>query len=150
MRFLFLILTGLLIAPLAGLGTAMLYELASLDELQTPRALLVMGLFLTTFITLACVYFYRYFSPLTEYTGQGDAQLNETQQGRLARFGRDYWSCFLLYALAIPPMWLLATGQPVLAAPAHLLQLLLLQLSVVILVGLPIYQLALDQIGRLS
>ena len=71
-------------------------------------------------------------------------------QKRLARFGRDYWGCFLIYALAIPPLLFFAVRQPVMAEPGRFLQLLLLQLSVVILVGLPTYQLALDQIGKLA
>ena len=53
-------------------------------------------------------------------------------------------------ALATPPLFFLAIQKSIATSPGHLLQLMLLQLSVVALVGLPTYQLALDQIGKLA
>ncbi|MGB5261049.1 MAG: EAL domain-containing protein [Gammaproteobacteria bacterium] len=149
-RFLLLILVGLLTAPLTGLSAALLYGLVSVSELQASRTLIIMGLFTLGITTLAGIYFSRYFSPLPGTAQVSGRHLPEHQQRRLARFGRDYWSCFLVYALAIPPLFFLAIDQPVMAEPGRFLQLLLLQLSVVILVGLPTYQLALDQIGKLA
>jgi hypothetical protein len=44
----------------------------------------------------------------------------------------------------------IALQKPLAAAPAQFLQLLFLQLSVAVLVGLPTYQLALDLLGKLA
>ncbi len=149
-RFLLLILVGLLIAPLAGLSSALLYGLIGAAELQAPRTLLYIGLLTAAFITGAMFYFSRYFSILPQKARAPGGHLPDPQQRRLAHFERDYWSCFLVYALALPPLFFFAIQQPIAAEPGRFLQLVLLQLSVVILVGLPTYQLALDQIGKLA
>ncbi|MBT8117144.1 MAG: hypothetical protein KJO66_04885, partial [Gammaproteobacteria bacterium] len=147
-RFLLLILTGLLIAPLMGMSAALVYGLVSPGELTATPTLYVLGTFIIGIIAWAAHYFSRYFSPLKG--GEGEFALSDSQQRRLGRFSRDYWGCLLVYALAIPPLFFFAIGQPLTAQPGRFIQLLLLQLSVVILVGLPGYQLALDEIGKLA
>ena len=151
-RFITLIIIGLLLAPLAGLVSGLLFGPITPDELRNSRTVLI----LTTFIGLTAIwaytYFSRYFSPLT-YSRQQEnftGDLPDTQQRQLARFGRDYWSFFLLYALATPPLFFLAIEKSIASNLGPFLQLMLLQLSVVTLVGLPTYQLALDQIGKLA
>ena len=116
-RFLLLILVGLLIAPLTGLTAALLYGLVSIDALQATRTLIVMGLFTLGFTTLAAIYFSRYFSPLPSSAALSGQRLPNYLQHRLAHFGRDYWTCYLVYALAIPPLLFLATRQPLMAEP---------------------------------
>ena len=149
-RFLTLILVGLLIAPLAGIASALLYGLIDADELQAGRTLVILGGFIALVVALAAYYFSSYFSRLDNHSAPATGVLPDPQQRRLARFGRDYWGCLLVYALAIPPLFYLAIDKPVLGQPEQFIQFLLLQLSVVILVGLPTYQLALDQIGKLA
>jgi diguanylate cyclase (GGDEF)-like protein/PAS domain S-box-containing protein len=151
-RFISLIITGLLLAPLAGLASALLFGLVTPSELQADRTLVIMTTFVVLMACWAYIHFSRYFSPLTYAKGHYPltGNLPDQQQRRLARFGRDYWCFFLLYALAIPPLFFLAIEKPVTSAAGTFLQLLLLQLSVMALVGLPGYQLALDQIGKLA
>jgi diguanylate cyclase (GGDEF)-like protein/PAS domain S-box-containing protein len=151
-RFISLIILGLLLAPVAGMVSALLFGLISPEELRNSRTLVILTVFVGIIAIWAHTYFSRYFSP-TPYsprraTFTGD--LPDTQQRLLARFGRDYWSFFLLYALATPPLFFLAIEKSIANELGQFLQLMLLQLSVVALVGLPTYQLALDQIGKLA
>ena len=151
-RLIALIITGLLLAPLAGLASAVLFGLISAGELQSLRTLATLAGFVGLVTCLAFVHFSRYFSNrgTRHGTQQTAASLSGPQQRQLARFSRDYWGLFLLYALATPALFFIAVGKPIAAEPGAFLQLLLLQLSVAALVGLPTYQLALDQIGKLA
>ena len=149
-RFLSLIITGLLLAPLAGLVGALLFGLVTPAELQAERTMVILGTFIGITACWAYIHFSRYFSPLSQGHAPLTGNLPDQQQRRLARFGRDYWCFFLLYALVIPPLFFLAIEKPVASEAGTFLQLILLQLSVVALVGLPGYQLALDQIGKLA
>lgn len=151
-RFISLILLGLLITPAAGIASALLFDLIDADALQNPRVLLVMATFVLLMAGWAGAHFSRYFSklPATLQPGRGAVNLTGRDQRRLARFGRDYWGLCLIYALLIPPLLFLALGKPLVNELGQFLQLLLLQLSVVTLVGLPTYQLALAQIERLA
>ena len=151
-RFLSLIIMGLLLAPLAGLVSALLFGLVTPAELLGERTLIILGTFIGLTACWAYIHFSRYFSPLSYSKGRAPltGNLPDQQQRRLARFGRDYWCFFLLYALAIPPLFFLAIEKPIASAAGTFLQLILLQLSVMALVGLPGYQLALDQIGKLA
>jgi diguanylate cyclase (GGDEF)-like protein/PAS domain S-box-containing protein len=151
-RFIGLILTGLLLAPLAGLASALLFGLIPPAELHKPGTLAILAGFIGCMACWAWYYFSRYCKPLAgslrhrPLTGN----LPGPQQRQLARFSRDYWGFFLLYALATPPLFFLAAGKSVTTDLHPFLQLMLLQLAVVALVGLPTYQLAMDQIGKLA
>jgi diguanylate cyclase (GGDEF)-like protein/PAS domain S-box-containing protein len=147
-RFITPIIIGLLLAPLAGLGSALLFGLVSLRELQSPRALLILASFVAAMVGWACIYYSRYFRHIEEPLGR--RELTGPQQRQLACFTRDYWGFFLLYALATPPLFLIAVQKPIDTHIGLLIQLMLLQLSIVTLVGLPTYQLALDQVGKLA
>jgi len=151
-RLILLITTGLLLAPMAGLASAVLFGLTSVTELQSPRMLIILAGFVSLVTGLAITHFSRCIHSRPRF--RSGATRPETppvlQQHRLARFSRDYWSLFLLYALATPPLFFYAAGKPLSAGTGQFLQMLVLQLSVVTLVGLPTYQLALDQIGRLA
>jgi len=150
-RFIALVITGLLLASIAGLASALLFGLITPDELRHDRTLVILGTFIFTIMLWALVYFSRYFSPLSDWTRRRPgADLPVRQQLRLARFSRNYWGFFLFYALATPALLFLAIEKPVTAAAGQFFQLLLLQLSVVALVGLPTYQLSLDLIGKLA
>ena len=151
-RFITLIIIGLLLAPLAGLVSGQLFGLIAPEDLRNPRTLVIMTVFVGFITIWAYTYFSRYFSPIPHsrpHKALTD-ELPDRQQRQLARFGRDYWSFFLLYALATPPLFFLAIEKSIANELGQFLQLMLLQLSVVALVGLPTYQLALDQIGKLA
>jgi len=150
-RFTALIVAALLIAPLTGIGSARLFGLITETDLASARAQSLIALFVILTVLWAFAYFYNYFSPLSDWSRRRSGVcLTPRQQRRLAGFSRDYWAFFLLYALAMPALLFIAAGQPIGAAPGRFLQLLMLQLSVALLVGLPAYQLALDLLGRLA
>jgi len=149
-RLVVLITTGLLLAPLAGLAGAVLFGLISPVELQSLHTLVILSGFVGLVTCLAGFHFSRYFrSPGTGLRSK-PAALSDPQQRQLARFSRDYWSFFLLYALVTPALFFVAVEKSIATELGAFLQLLLLQLSVAALVGLPTYQLALDQIGKLA
>ncbi len=151
-RFISLILMGLLLAPLVGMVTALLFGLVTPSELQTSQTIIVLAAFMTLMAAWAYLHFSRYFSPLKRSRGLKPltGNLPDQQQRRIARFGREYWCFFLFYALAIPVLFFLAADKSIATEPGTFLQLALLQLSVMALVGLPGYQLALDQIDKLA
>jgi len=151
-RFLALVIAGLLLAPPAGLACILAFGLIPADSLLNPRTQALLGLFSGAMLAWVSVHFFRYFSPLRE-PGQRAPMINglsARQQQRLARFTRDYWDFLLLYALALPSVLFFALQRPIAGALGDFLQLVLLQLSVMALAGLPAYQLALDQIGKLA
>ena len=150
-RFTALIVTGLLLAPLVGLASALLFGLIGPGDLLNHRTPLILAGFVAASALWALFYFSNYFSPLSDWSGRRPgAALPTRQQHRLAGFSRDYWSFFLLYALATPALLFVAIGKSIGGELGQFLQLVLLQLSVATLVGLPSYQLALDQIGKLA
>jgi diguanylate cyclase (GGDEF)-like protein/PAS domain S-box-containing protein len=151
-RFITLILIGLLLAALAGMAIGLLFGLVTPEHLQAPRLPVLLSGFVVLTCALAALHFYRYFSPLSKLADAAGrpAALPEFLQQRLARFGRDYWMFFLVYSAGAPTLYFAGTHQPWLDASASYLQLLMLQLGVAALVGLPTYQLALDQIGELA
>lgn len=152
LRFTGLILTGLLLASLAGLTSALLFGLITPAELQSRQNIGILAGFVALMACWAYFNFSRYFNPLRESAEhrRRTGHLPEPQQRRLAHFSRDYWSFFLFYALAMPALLFIAINKPIAGSLGHFLQLLVLQLSVVALVGLPTYQLALDEIGKLA
>jgi diguanylate cyclase (GGDEF)-like protein/PAS domain S-box-containing protein len=151
-RFIALIITGLLIAPAAGLATALLFGVITRQDLQTTGTLLILAGFVVMISACAYLHFSRYFSKLPDFLRDEplSGELPDLQQQQLSRFTRDYWLFFLFYALVTPVLFFLAAGIPIATTPGPFFQLMLLQLSVVTLVGLPTYQLALDQIGKLA
>ena len=151
-RFISLICIGLLIAPLAGLSTALLFGFILPEDLYNTRTLLILAGFVGLVSALAYVNFSNYFKNLPDLIGDGmeARELPDLEQQHLARFTRDYWCFFLFYALVTPAVFFLAAGIPFATSTGPLLQLMLLQLSIGTLVGLPTYQLALDQIGKLA
>ncbi|MGD2112034.1 MAG: EAL domain-containing protein [Gammaproteobacteria bacterium] len=150
-RFTALIITGLLLAPLAGLASALLFGLIGAADLEHPRTPAILTGYVGVSAFWAFIYFSSYFNPLSDWAGRhAGSALPVRQQRRLARFSRDYWGFFLLYAIATPALLFIATGKPIAGALGQFLQLVLLQLSVATLVGLPTYQLAQDLLGRLA
>jgi diguanylate cyclase (GGDEF)-like protein/PAS domain S-box-containing protein len=146
-----LIITGLLLAPIAGLVSAVLFGLITPEELGDPQTAVILASFVLGTTLWSYAYFSSYFNNLEDFSQQRPgAGLTARQQQRLARFSRDYWSCYILYALATPALFFLATQKPIASSLGPFLQLMLLQLSVAALVGLPTYQLALDLIGKLA
>ncbi len=150
-RFTALIITGLLLAPIAGLVSAVLFGLITPEELGDPQTAAILASFVLGTTLWSYAYFSSFFNNLGGFSRQRPGTgLSIRQQQRLARFSRDYWSCYILYALATPALFFLATQKPIATSLGPFIQLMLLQLSVAALVGLPTYQLALDLIGKLA
>ncbi|MDB4409245.1 hypothetical protein N9235_00310, partial [Gammaproteobacteria bacterium] len=81
-RFLTLIIVGLLLAPLAGLVSGLLFGPISADELRNSRTLIILTVFIGITAAWAYTYFSRYFTPLSYSQRQDNftGDLPDTQQ----------------------------------------------------------------------
>ena len=141
---------GLVATPLFGLGFGYLFNLLSPDQaLAVTRAGVLPGLLLTL-LALSTLHFTRYVQPFQAWLREPEAGPSAGHlQRRLARFPREYWSLYLIIALATPSLFLASLPGGLAARPETFLHLLLLQLGVAVLAGMPGYLLALDGLGRL-
>lgn len=151
-RFTLWIAAGFALTPLAGLGSALLFGLVDAATLSHSGPSLLLALTLAAMLAWTLIHFNGYLQPFLHWLalhpqgGHAPGQLHR----RLGRFSREYWSIFLLYALAMPVLLLASVHGGLTQIPSlPLLQLLLLQLCVAILVGLPTYLIALDLLGEL-
>jgi uncharacterized RDD family membrane protein YckC len=119
-RFIALIITGLVIAPLAGLATALLFGSITRQDLQNTDTLLILAGFVVTVSGLGYLHFTRYFSNLPKISRHNllSGELPDLQQQQLARFTRDYWCFFLYYPLVTPALFFLAAGIPTTSWPS--------------------------------
>ena len=81
-RFTALIITGLLLAALAGLGCALLFGLTTPAEMRLPRTGLYLGSFMAAMLLATGVYFFHYFSGLKKNHGTGLEQRQQQHPNR--------------------------------------------------------------------
>jgi diguanylate cyclase (GGDEF)-like protein/PAS domain S-box-containing protein len=152
-RFTVLMVSGFALAPLVGLAGASLFGLTDPAELQRVLNHGALPLFLLAMLAWTGFHFSRYLRPLADWAvvdPQGDNAPAHLHR-RLARFSRQYWGLFLLYALCTPAIYFYALGGGLSSSADSLrfLNFLLLQFSGAMLVGLAVYLLAQDLIGQL-
>lgn len=152
LRFTLGIAAGFALTPFAGLGGAWLFGLIDSDSLRRslhdgllPAALLVL---LGWNWLSSRAYLQPFLHWLAQHPHGGGAPGHLHR--RLGRFSREYWGMFLLYAL-LTPVLLFAGGSGDFSAisTAPFVHVLLLQIAVAILMGLPTYLIALDRLGKL-
>lgn len=151
-RFTLWIAAGFALTPLAGLGSAILFDLLDLQSLQTVTRALVLPAVLALMLGWTLLHFRAYLQPFLHWlathpnSGGAPGHLHR----RLGRFPREYWSMFLLYALLTPVLLFASLHGGFGRIPTlPFIHTLLLQLTVAILVGLPTYLVALDRLGEL-
>lgn len=151
-RFTLWIAAGFALTPLAGLGGALLFGLVDAPALAAAARAGVLPAALAVLTGLSLVRFRAYLRPLLQWLARhpdgGSAPTHLHR--RLARFSREYWGLFLLYALATPVLLYATAGGGFDRIPTEpLVHMLLLQLTAAILVGLPTYLITLDLLGEL-
>ena len=151
-RFTLGIAAGFALTPLAGLGSAVLFELLDVATLHAAIRSLVLPAALLLLIVWTYAHFRAYLKPFLQWlagqpqSGSAPGHLHR----RLGRFSREYWSMFLLYAVATPVLLFAGIYDGFANIPlVELLNVVLLQLVVAVLVGLPTYLIALDRLGQL-
>ena len=140
--------SSLLLAALAGPLTARLLGFVGDEELIAALHAGWLPLISIALAALAAGYFRRRLAPLgawieTGAQGRAPAHLHE----RLARFPRDYWGFHLVYTLMAPLA--LFAPDPAAIGSATFYNVLLSQLAIGVIIGLPVYLLSLDGLGRL-
>ncbi|MFP5505613.1 MAG: PAS domain S-box protein, partial [Gammaproteobacteria bacterium] len=150
-RFTLWIAAGFALTPLVGLGGAYLYGLIDLPMLSQAFRAGILPLTLLALLGWSVISFRAYLQPILHWLvrhPQGGSAPGHLHR-RLGRFSREYWGLFLLYAL-LTPVLLFAGAQGFgdidVQAFTHVL---LLQLGAAVLVGLPVYLIALDRLGLL-
>jgi diguanylate cyclase (GGDEF)-like protein/PAS domain S-box-containing protein len=150
-RFTLWIATGFALTPLAGLGSAHLYGLIDIPMLRQAFHAGILPIILLALVAWSLISFRAYLQPILHWLAQHPQGGNAPGHlhRRLGRFSREYWGLFLLYAL-LTPLLLFASTQGLGGIPTPAFgHVLLLQLGVAILVGLPTYLIALDRLGEL-
>ncbi|WJW75478.1 EAL domain-containing protein [Thiohalobacter sp. IOR34] len=145
------IVAGLLLVPLSGFGTAWLFGLVDGAGLAQALRAGWLPAFLALLLGWGWLHFHHYLRPFGDWLARNPAADNAPGHlhRRLARFPREYWAPFLLYALLAPAIYQLSRGVSLAAELPAFLNLLLLQLTIGVLLGLPAYLASLDQLGRL-
>ncbi len=147
-RFAAWIMAGFALTPVLGLGIARIFGLIDLQQV----AFSVLPLFALALLFWGGRHFHRYLRPFLDWIQQAGEQsvAPDHLHRRLARFTREYWGFFLLYAFTAPVLMLTSlNGAPASIQHNALLDVLLLQLATAALIGLPSYLYALDQLGHL-
>ncbi len=152
-RLLLLATISFAITPVLGYAVAV--DFGVLDQsiiFHWPAGLSLIAMSLLLALGQA-IHFTRYLSPITRWVEQHPNQstLPEIFNRRLNNFSDNYWAVFLIYALSVPTIqhWygLYPEGTTVYI---RLLQVILLQLVVAIMAGLPGYLMSLSTLGRLA
>ncbi len=151
-RFTLWIAAGFALTPLVGLTSAWLFGLVDAQSLSNTLRAGVLPAVLVVLLGWNWLKFRAYLRPFIQWLAhhpQGGNAPGHLHQ-RLGRFSREYWGMFLLYALVTPLLLLASEAGGFGAIPAmRLINMLLLQIAVSVLVGLPTYLIALDQLGEL-
>jgi diguanylate cyclase (GGDEF)-like protein/PAS domain S-box-containing protein len=152
-RFNFWIGVGFALTPVLGFGTAVLFGLIEIRELQRALASGILPGFLILLLTWTLVHFRKFLAPLLAWVTRHPEGVATPPRlyRRFSGFSRDYWGLFLIYALATPTLYFASLHQPLSGATlTTFTHLLIVQVGVAILMGIPGYFIALDQLGRLA
>ncbi len=151
-RFTALMLASFALTPVVGLLGAELFGLTDQAQMLSVMAHGALPLFLVTMLVWTGIHFNRFIAPMVAWAIAHPEGANAPSHlhRRLARFSRDYWGLFFLYSIATPLIYFYAL-HGVLATKQFtgFLNFMLLQISCSVLVGLPAYLMAQDQIGCL-
>lgn len=149
-RFRFWIGAGFALAPLAGFGAAYLFGLLDLAGIQLAFTQGILPAFLVVMLVWNQLHFRKFLSPLVNRRSE-NTPTPSTLMRQLSRFPRDYWGLFLIWSLGAPTLYFVALQQPLAGATLITwLHMTLVQLGVAILIGVPGYLVALDQLGILA
>lgn len=150
LRFTAIVSLSFIIMPLIAHAAAVTFDLAIWPDLQGALRQYYLLAFVGFMVFWAVFYAWRLFTPILQW-------LDSTQHSRFApadihirlqNFSRDYWGFYLCYILAAPQIYYWTNHGLADFELSLFGQLVLLQLVVAILIGLPFYLAAIDSLGR--
>ena len=151
-RFLFLILLAWTIPPVLGLSFLMFIKMFNytqmLDILFSPLE----PVFIVTSLVAAVFYFKHYCRKICQYLTAPNRENGEHILAHIKRFPMHFWGAFLVY-LIIAPITVIYSAEyfsDFTARPIDWFRINLVALIVSIIVGLPIFFLIQDLIGKIA
>ncbi len=141
------------LTPVIGYTTASFFDMVELKSLLTGNSGIVLIALYSSLLLWCAIHFKSFLQPVINWKLRhpDNNYLPEDLNTQIQSFGSRYWMFFLLYVLTLPTVhhWFLqSAGQAV--SVSALLQFILLQLTIVILVGLPGYLDGLSTLGKLT
>lgn len=141
---------GFILMPVITHAAAVTFDLAEWQDLQFAFSQAYQPIFIVFMLLWVIIYSWRLLAPVQKW-------IEDNPNGRYAppeihkqlqRFSGDYWGFYLCYVLIAPQIYYWSTN-PIGTFDINLFgQFILLQLVVAILVGLPVYLMAMDTLGR--
>lgn len=151
-RFILFTISGWALAPIIGYGIALHYGMVDTTAFFRPA----LGLLVIPYLVLLCwvsLHFSRFLQPVQQWIKQNPqgGQLPSELEQHIQGFSGNYWSFHLLTIFLLPTAqhWtgLYATE---LKPMTSLLNVMLLQLVIAIMVGMPGFLIALSTLGKLG
>jgi len=149
-RFTAIVALSFIVMPFIAHAAAATFNLAGWADLQFAMQQGILPLFIGFMLFWIIRYAWLLFSPIehwlhsTRASRFAPADIHQ----RLQNFGRNYWGFYLCYVLVARQIYFWSTTGGHGFELATFGQLILLQLVVAILVGLPLYLMAIDTLGR--
>jgi len=137
--------------PLLGHAAAVAFHLVTWNDLQAALEQPFLPLYVGFMFLWSSIYALRLLEPVQKWkqTNPDSHYASPDIHQRLKRFSSDYWGFYLCYVLIVPQIYFWSTATPNEFELVLFSQIILLQLVVAILVGLPLYMLAMTTLGRL-
>jgi len=137
--------------PLLGHAAAVAFHLVNWADLQAALEQPFLPIYVAFMFIWSTVYAWRLLAPIQNWKEQNPDSHYATPDihQRLKRFSRDYWGFYLCFILIVPQIYFWSTTSPNNFEFILFSKIILLQLVVAILIGLPLYMLAMTTLGRL-
>jgi diguanylate cyclase (GGDEF)-like protein/PAS domain S-box-containing protein len=151
-RFTAIVALSFIAMPFIAHAASVTFNLASWTDLQSAMQQGYLPIFIGFMLFWATRYAWALFTPIENWlrTSHHARFAPPEIHKRLQHFGSDYWGFYLCYVLVAPQIYFWSTTGPNHFELAPFGQLVLLQLVVAILVGLPLYLLAIDTMGGVT
>jgi len=137
--------------PLLGHTAAVIFGLADWHDLAAALEQPFLPLFVIFMCLWSSHYAWSLLSNILEWKQHNPDSYYASHEihHRLRRFSGDYWSFYLCYILITPQIFYWSTAEAGAFEITAFSQIILLQLVIAILVGLPVYMLAMTTLGRI-
>ena len=150
-RFAAIVGSSFILMPLLGHMAAVSFQLVTWHDLAIALEQPFLPLYITFMFLWSTAYAWRLLSPVLQWKkdNPGSHYASPAIHKRLKRFSSDYWGFYLCYVLIVPQIYFWTTASTANLDLNLFSKIILLQLVVAILVGLPLYMLSMATLGRL-
>ena len=137
--------------PLLGHAAAVLFGLAQWQDLALALEQPYLPLFVLFMFLWSAQYAWHLLDTIAEWKRHNPDSYYASNDihHRLHRFSSDFWSFYVCYILITPQIFFWSIAGPEAFNLTSFSQIILLQLVIAILVGLPVYILAMSTLGRI-